>query len=178
MLFGFQLIKKINLSSKAWKITTHFFFILELSLEYAWVFFIYMRNNHYCDSMRTWCYGLFFFVKKLLIYRSITSNLNRIRIKIFLQLSVFLWSFFPLTLMIQSIAGKGRESSLFLCTLSTCSRMFRQLFIVFHLRWLPIIKPSVCNYQALVYLNLSNLALEISTSWYYVRSYYSNFSPS
>ena len=94
MLFGFQLIKKINLSSKAWKITTHFFFILELSLEYAWVFFIYMHNNHYCDSMRTWCYGLFFFVKKLLIYRSITSNLNRIRIKIFLQLSVFSLVFF------------------------------------------------------------------------------------
>ena len=52
--------------------------------------------------------------------------------------------------MIHSIVGEGRETPLFLSTISNHSVMFSLIFAAFYLRLLPfIIKPSAWNCQLL-----------------------------
>ena len=72
-------ITEINFSSKAWKATMHIFFHSRIiRLKFSRVFYICVRRNHYFDNKRTRWIGLTFF-KKLLLYRTITSKLNEVR---------------------------------------------------------------------------------------------------
>ena len=73
---------------------------------------------------------------------------------------------------IHRAAGEGRGSSLFLSTVSTRSRTYRNLFVVLQLRWIPsMFNFSECNYHTLIYeiyqtLTISiwlNIKVELST---------------
>ena len=90
-----------------------------------------------------------FFDKKIFLQEHI-FNVNGFRMQK-LCTSFFPLSFLLQKLMIHSIAEEGREPHLFLCNISISSRMFKQTFVVLHLRSLPsIINPGKCNYSSLL----------------------------
>ena len=105
-----------------------YLFILKLSFKYSWAPFIYVRNNQETSAPTV---VVCFFVKKTMIYRSITSDVIGFRIKIFHS------SFFS-GLFSQKQGNEGNH-------------FYSSLFVVLHLRRVPSnIKPSACNNQALV----------------------------
>ena len=112
-----------------------------------------MRKNHYFDNKRNQCVGLNF-CSELLLYRTIASNVNGIRMQKFhgslvLFLCVFLFFFF--FLQFHTPAWEERGQSLFLSAISTQSETFRNFFVVLHLRLLPsIINHSRRNCQILL----------------------------
>ena len=63
--------------------------------RFSWVFCIYMRKNYYFDNKCTRWVGLTFF-EKLLLYRTITSNVNEVgkEKKFTVVLTFFLCVFF------------------------------------------------------------------------------------
>ena len=122
-----------------------------MRLKFSWVFYICMRKKHYFDNKRNQWVGLNF-CNELLLYWTISSNINGVRMQkfhsslIFFSLRFFLQFHMP--------AWEGNGQSLYLPTISAQSQTFRNLFVVLHLRLLrSIINHSACNYQAFAQLD-------------------------
>ena len=107
------------------------------------------RTSLLCQQSYSMLWFFFFFFYKTFLFEHI-FNVNGFRMQKLYS------SFFPLgfllqKLMIHSIAEEGREPPLFSSNISISSRMFKQTFVVLHLRWLPsIINPGKCNYSSLL----------------------------
>ena len=85
---------------------------------------------------------LVFSQKKLLLWRSITSNVYEARKQKFYSSWYFLSRFF----FWRPTRHAGSEGIIFSPLISSYSRTFKQFFTVFSLRWLPsIFDDNLCN---------------------------------
>ena len=148
------------------------FFILELSdWIFYFLFFIYLftylfilfyfilffwgGRELYGEKSLLWLIDLTF-IRKLLLCRTITSNVNKVRMQKFHS---GLFFFLHFLLQVYKTVWEGRGKSLFPSSISTHSQTFRHLFVVLHIRWQPfIINHRVHNCYALAQWDLP-------TSW-------------
>ena len=119
-----------------------FFHSWIIRYKFSWVLYIHMRNHYYFDKKHNFYYSCLIFCSQCTLsqktvrfsdvfmgYRKAALGTN--------GLSFFSASFLMQALPFHKTAWEGREKSLFLTTISTCSQTFKYSFVVLYLRWLP-----------------------------------------
>ena len=92
-------------------ISLHIFFHSRIiRLKFSSAFFIFMRKNYYFDNKRTRWISLTFF-KKLILYCTTMSNVNRVRMRKFYISLTYFFSAFSFA---DSEDNMGREKTIFI----------------------------------------------------------------